>query len=219
MGNMEEFVIDIKNLNFSYDGDLVFSELDFKVEKAKIYAVTGESGLGKTTLLKIINGYFTSEEVELSGYINVLGDEIPDLTKIASMYQDVSLQIIFDNVFRELAFGLENQNADCDKVEEKVRAIASRLEIDNLLSQDTNRLSYGEKQLVVVAATLLLERDLYILDEPFSALAKDKKNLLISELKAKREHGKTIVVALHEVQNMDFFDKVYKIRDGKLIEY
>ncbi|WP_461137238.1 ABC transporter ATP-binding protein, partial [Spirosoma lituiforme] len=172
----------------------------------EIVVLTGLSGCGKTTFLRLLNGlipYFY--EGNLEGNIELLGKEISSYQKgelakyIGNVFQNPKDQFFCDVVEDEVALVGENLGLDENLLKEKVDKALNLLEIGHLRKKSIFELSGGERQKVAIAGTLIYDTDIIFFDEPSSSLDYDSirkfENILV-KLKA---IGKTIVIAEHRL--------------------
>jgi NitT/TauT family transport system ATP-binding protein len=152
-------------------------------EDGRIYCLMGESGVGKTTLLRIIMGLETADEgeVRLSGDIAAVFQEdrlLPDRTPI-------------DNVY----FVTKGQKQYSDKSE--IREAMSTLLPGECLNKRTDELSGGMKRRTALSRAMLSDRKILLLDEPFTGLDAEAR-AQASEFIKKHQNGRTVVVVTHE---------------------
>lgn len=133
---------------------------NFTLQKNTLYLLTGHSGSGKTTFLKFLGGYLPSNKIQGSF----------SLPKSALLLQNPNHQMITSTVKSELQFPLIQQGISLQRINNKVNAIAEFFHVMPLLDEKLCNLSFGELQTVMLATTLLIPADLYLLDEPTSHL-------------------------------------------------
>ena len=145
------------------------NQLSFCVEHGEFVVILGESGCGKTTLLRMIAGLEepTSGEIYMDG--ENITDVYPEDREMAMVFQNYSLYSHL-NVHDNLAFPLRTQHMMPDEVEERVREVSSLLELDDLLEKKPRELSGGEQQRVSIGRAIIRRPKLFLMDEPFSNL-------------------------------------------------
>lgn len=199
------------NLTFNYQN--FNANFTLKVEKGERLALIGKSGSGKSTLLNLIAGF----ELPNSGFINYSVQNYKN--PVAMLFQDHNL---FDHLtaFENIALALAPNLRLNSLQKEKIHQISKQMAIDLILQNKANELSGGQKQRVALARTLLLQRPILLLDEPFSALDAEitaeleslVKNLCIM-------HNLTMLMATHKTQNLDqIFTRVVTIENGIIIQ-
>ena len=219
-------MIDIDQLIFSYPET---SKPALKLKHIHIPAgafclVTGQSGCGKSTLLRLTNGlipHFTGGTV--SGSIRVAGQDPiqtgPELMsrQVGFVFQEAENQFVVDVVEDEIAFSLENAAVPRSEMRSRVNQVLEQLNIRHLRRRKLDTLSGGEAQRVALAAALVLNPKILVLDEPTSQLdplaAQDVLNMLEH---LRRTNGLTIVLAEHRLERiLPFTDLMIHIQpDG-----
>lgn len=207
-----------ENVSFGYDeSNKILEGLNISIEKGKKYAFIGESGCGKSTILKLLMGYYDNYEGNIlfnDRNIRELNEEsykenISYLTQKAYIYSDT----IENNIC------LGNNSDDSKKYNEIINKVQLNEVINNIdnSNYDINDFSGGEKQRVALARAIYAGRDVILLDEGTSALDNIKaseveKNLLLDE-------SKTVVSIVHRFNDsMKLYDKIYFIEDGHVAE-
>lgn len=200
----------IKNLK--YKSILHIKELE--IQKNKITSIVGKSGSGKTTLLKMLNKMLTPD----SGEIFYKGKNIKDIDAIQLRRQVVMLgqiSAIFPASIREnLLIGRKFSNKE-SLSDKKLINILKKLGLDKSLDQDCEDLSGGEKQRIALARVMLIDPEVFLLDEPSSALDSETENLIITSLvNHSKENNKTLIMVTHSSKmGKEFSDVVIEIKN------
>ncbi len=179
-------MIEVTNIQKSFDGKIILDNFSFSIPKTGVFAVIGESGIGKTTLLRIISGLETPE----SGTVKT-GN-----AKIAYKFQEPRL-------FPWLT-ALENI-AEVIEDDARFEIAKSYLEAVGLIHASDlypDQLSGGMAQRVALARTLAYNADILLLDEPFSAVDEKTKSDLLSLVKQYSENHAVIIVT-HDADEID----------------
>ncbi|MBX9136311.1 putative bacteriocin export ABC transporter [Clostridium sp. K12(2020)] len=202
-----EMIIELKNINKSYSNKYLFKNLDFSIKKGEMVAITGPSGVGKSTLLNII-GLIDKPD---SGEVVICSNKNPfDKEKVKlKLFRD-NIGYLFQNyalvdnytVSKNLDIALEYV-----KNKNKKRLKEEALEKVGLLDKLNNKifeLSGGEQQRVALARLMLKEKDIILADEPTGSLDEDNRDIILKLLKQLNDEGKTIVLVTHDktVANM-----------------
>lgn len=214
----KEFILEFENVTKYYGDDLVFSNVNLKIKKGDVIALTGKSGCGKSTLLKCINRLENISD----GKIKFKGIDISEISmvelrqKIGMVFQDYNLfehLTVLDNLIIGL-IKIKKYSRD-----ESIREALNMLkELDLIDKKDNypNELSGGQKQRVAIARTLLMKPDIILLDEPTSALDKEMKDSVLNLIKKIVEDDMTLIIVSHEEE---FIKKVsnyiYQLKNGK----
>ena len=205
------------------DLDLIFnyenSPMHFvlQVEQGERLAIIGESGAGKSTLLNLIAGF----ETPTSGQI-LLND--CDHTQTQPAERPVSMLFQDNNLFPHLTVAQNIGLALAPSLslnatqQQQVREIAEKMGIEPLLSRRADQLSGGQKQRVALARTLLRDKPILLLDEPFSALDPIRRHELQQFiLEICIERNLTLLMVTHQLEETkNLFTRVVEIREGQV---
>jgi len=224
--NKEGNVIDIENVTFAYEnGKNVLDNISLSIKKGEKVAILGRSGVGKSTLVKLLTGTYT----DYTGSISVLG-KVPTEkmlgTKISLLNQKPYL---FDMTIREnlkLALLDKKEEVTEDEINSKIEESLEKSQLTRLISElpegiNTNvfetgsRFSGGERQRIAFARTLIQNNELLLLDEPTVGLdPKTEHELLKTIFEINRD--KTIVWITHHLNSIKYMDRIIFIKDGKV---
>ena len=203
--------IDVKHLRVERGGNLVIPQLDVTIPSGSVTGLLGPSGCGKTTLIRCIAGI----QITVRGNVTVLGEpagtpanraRVAYVTQSSSVYPDLTVRQNLD-YFAALC---GSSAADVDRALEQV-GLADRS------GSLTGELSGGQRTRVSLAAALLADPDVYLLDEPTVGLDPVLRRdlwLLFQELAA---DGRTLLVSSHVMDEAGRCDRVLLMRDGELI--
>ena len=183
----------INNLTKSFDKKLVFDNFSVEIPENKVTLVEGESGSGKTTFLRILSGLDNNYKGEIHN----------NYDKISYVFQEPRL---FDaiTVKQNLELVEKNTNLSVDE-------ILSIVELENECNTCPNELSGGMKMRLSLARALYYNGDVFLMDEPFSALDNDMKNRIIPKV-FELIKGKTVIIVSHNPNELnDYIDNVIKI--------
>ncbi|MFZ4590523.1 MAG: cell division ATP-binding protein FtsE [Ignavibacteria bacterium] len=209
-------MITFNNISFSYSNKEIFSEASLEINKGEFVFIVGESGIGKTTLLKLI--YFDvkpkSGNVIFDDYnsSNVDKTEIPLLRrKIGIVFQDFKL-LNDRNIFENIAVPLYIANGKKESIKKRVFEIASKLGLIEYLNIFPYDLSGGEQQRVAIARAMITEPILLIADEPTGNLDPFVALDIVKLLNDINKTGTTLIMATHN------FDIVKKFADNRILQ-
>lgn len=209
-------MITFNNINFSYSNKEIFREASVEINRGEFVFVVGESGIGKTTLLKLI--YFDvkpkSGVVIFDDYNsnNIDKTEIPLLRrKIGIVFQDFKL-LNDRNIYENIAVPLYIASEKKDTIKKKVYDIASKLGLIEKLNIFPYDLSGGEQQRVAIARAMITEPILLIADEPTGNLDPFIAIDIVKLLNDINKTGTTLIMATHN------FDIVKKFADKRILQ-
>lgn len=216
----------IKNLNFQYalSQETNLKNINVDIETGDFITLAGSSGSGKTTLLRQLKKELWPVG-NRSGEILFNGQSLEDLSasdsaeKIGMVFQDPDSQLVMDTVIQEIAFSLENIGEDSGTIQRKIAELVSFLGFQDLLYTSVHDLSGGQKQLVNLAAVLILQPDLLLLDEPTAQLDPISTKEFINLLqRIHDELGITIVISEHRLDDvLPMSNKVWLMSEGEII--
>ncbi len=198
------------------------SDLNFSVEKGEYVAIMGESGSGKTTLLNILAALDkpTSGEVTLDGQklSQIKEKEIASFRRdnLGFVFQDFNLLDTFslqDNIFLPLVLA---GGMNFEEMNNRLRPIARKLGIYELLQKYPYEVSGGQKQRAAVARALITSPSIILADEPTGALDSKATDELLSLFSDINAEGQTILMVTHSVKAASHAGRVLFIKDGEL---
>lgn len=218
--------IELKHVTYTYPNcrDAAVKDLNLSVAPGEIKLVTGASGCGKTTIMRLVNGLAPqilggslSGEVSVNG-LDAAATPVASLAEhIGTLFQDPEAQFFALNVGDEIAFALKSRGFAPAAIEARVADAARRMGITALLGRDIHALSEGQKQKVGLAGILALGPKALILDEPTANLdpeATEALARLLGELKAA---GAAILIVDHRLYWLkDLADEVLVMRAGEI---
>lgn len=214
-------LLQIENLSFRYPGaeKNAVENVSFDVKSGEFVAVCGESGCGKTTLLRLIKPELAPAG-ELSGSIAYAGGERSP-AEIGYVLQNPDSQIVTDRVWHELAFGLENLGLPAEVIRRRVGEMASYFGIQDWFRKPTDELSGGQKQLLSLASVMVMQPRVLILDEPTAQLDPIAASDFLATLqKLNRELGLTVLLVEHRLEEVfPIADRVLLMDGGRVLAY
>ena len=223
---MGDIVIEFDNVSFSYgtQTERSISNINFKVKEGEFVLLTGQSGSGKTTITRLINGLIPHFfEGVLTGTVKVLGSDIKTNTpgemgkNIASIFQNPRSQFFTTNSTIEVAFALENYGIDRDEMIDRVNCAFHDFEAESLMDRDMFSLSSGEKQKIAIIAAKALDPKIYVFDEPSANLDIHSILNLKKMMERLKKQGYTVIVSEHRLFYLkNLVDKCLIMKDGKI---
>lgn len=180
-------------------GDLVaLNKLDLDIEAGELFFLLGPSGCGKTTLLRSIAGFHIPEEGEVFFDKENVTNLPPHKRGTAMMFQSYALWPHL-NVYKNVAFGLEEQKVDKHEVEKRVNKALEMVQMGGLGKRKINQLSGGQQQRVALARALVVRPKCLMLDEPLSNLdAKLRVEMRTEIRRICKEFGLTAIYVTHD---------------------
>ncbi len=222
-------MIEFKDVSFQYEQGNAkgkIENINLTVHDGEVVLLCGESGCGKTTLTRLINGLIPHYyEGTLTGQTIVEGIDVKAVSLYAlsgvvgSVFQNPRTQFFTVDTTSEIAFGCENLGIDAEEINSRMEKTVSALKIRDLLNRSLFALSGGEKQKIACASVSAMEPKIFVLDEPSSNLDIESIRELKNVLREWKAQGKTIVIAEHRLYYlMDIADRVLYMTDGHIKE-
>jgi len=214
----------LENLSFAYPKaeKKALDGISLSIKIGEFIAVAGQSGCGKTTLLRMLKRELTPHG-EKSGEIFYCGTELADLDaraaagEIGFVMQNPESQTVTDKVWQELSFGLENLGLETASIRLRVGEMAAFFGISSWFRKNTAELSGGQKQLLNLASVLAMRPKVLILDEATAQLDPVAASDFITTLqKLNRDLGLTVILAEHRLEEIfPIADKVLILEQGR----
>lgn len=195
----------IRNLTFTYPNQEhpVLADLSATFPDGSFNLLTGPSGGGKSTLLKLIAGLLplpTGAQITLAGQALQELPATQRASQVAMLFQEPSTQFTMDTVLDELRFALENQQISAAEMPAKIAAALDFVGITSLKNRHLTHLSGGEQQKVALAVIVAMDSKVILLDEPFASIDPAARlDLLQNLVQLSQTHGKTIILADHDL--------------------
>jgi cell division transport system ATP-binding protein len=216
-------MIKFKNLTKIYeDGQMVLDDVSFEIKTGEFVSVVGKSGVGKTTLIRLILGLEkpTSGEIYF-GNINL--NEVDAMTiqnlrrKIGVIYQDYRL-LPKKTVYENVAYIMEVEGKENNEINEEVPKVLDIMGLLERAKSFPEKLSGGEKQRLAIARALVNKPEIIIADEPTGNLDPYNTYEAISLLQKINLAGRTVILATHDREVINKLGKrVITLENGKII--
>ncbi len=219
-------MLEFRDVTFSYGDEATPSleNVSLEIRKGETVVLCGESGCGKSTITRLINGlipYF--HEGKLTGEVLLGGHPISDMRlyelseHVGSVFQDPRTQFYNIESTAELAFGCENLGVPPEEIERRIERTAARFELEDLLDRDLFTMSGGEKQRIACGSVDATDPEILVLDEPSSNLDLFAIRDLAGVVRRWRDDGKTLVIAEHRIFYLvDLADRFVYINNGRI---
>ena len=213
-------MLHVKNISFGYKKKRVLDNISFKVNEGAHFAIIGESGSGKSTILKLLYGTYDLNEGQIFWKNRqILGPKFnliigPDYMKYVAQEFDL---MPFTSVSENIGEFLSNFYPE--EKQQRIQELLEVVELSHLSNTKVKELSGGQKQRVALARALAKQPEILLLDEPFSHIDNFKKQSLRRSLfKYLKEKNITCIVATHDKDDvLSFSDQMIVLHDSKII--
>lgn len=211
--------LSITNVNKKINGKNILTDINLNISKGEFLVLLGESGCGKTTLLRIISGI--EKNYEGSIYI-----EEENITKLQPFKRNFGMVFqnyaLFPNmtVEKNITYGLYNKGYAKKEIEEKLEYILNLVGLCNFKNKYPSQLSGGQQQRVALARTLILSPRVLLLDEPLSALDYNVRVKIREEIKKIQKNlGITTIMVTHDQEEaLVMGDKIAIMKDSRIVQ-
>ena len=216
-----ESILEFKNVSFSYNSEKqVLKDVSFKVNKGDMISIVGRNGAGKSTISKLICGFYKPTK----GQIIFDGEDIVDKSikerseKIGLVMQNPNQMISKSMVFDEVAFGLKIRGLSDDEIKDRVYNTLKICGLYGHRNWPISALSYGQKKRVTIASILALNPEVIILDEPTAGQDFKHYTEIMEFLVELNRKGVTIIMVTHDMHLMlEYTNKVIVLCNGEKI--
>lgn len=221
-------MITIEGLTFQYknSNQNALDGISLTIRDGDFLGIIGESGAGKTTLIRALNGIIPHHfPGDYYGSVKIDGEDTFDVTpstislKIGTVFQDIDSQMISSVVEDEILFGLENFSIPREEIESRLSGALDAVGISQLRYRNIAHLSGGQKQKVAIAAIIALRPKILLLDEPTSELDPQSSLAIFRLLKELNEsYGLTVIVVEQKIMLLSEFVKDLAVmKSGRII--
>ena len=216
--------ISFENVCFDYnEGENVIRNLSFKVKKGDKIAIIGETGAGKTTIVKLLMRFYDvdSGEIKIDG-VNVNEYDKNSLRSLMGMVLQDSW-LFSDTIANNIRYGnLDATDEEVINAAKKVRADEFIRQLpegyDTILNEDSDNISHGQKQLLTIARTVLANKEILILDEATSSVDTRTEKLIYDAMGELMKNRTSFIIA-HRLSTIKNADNIIVIDNGMIIEH
>ncbi len=220
-----DYAFELHDVGYAYPQVSALDGLSMRVPYGQRIALLGANGSGKSTLLRLLDALYFAQRGEIRAFGTPLSEAAMQeeavnfafRRRVGLVFQNPDVQLFNPTVFDELAFGPLQLGWPKGLIRERVAAMLERFSIAPLKDRAPHRLSGGEKKRVALAAVLIVEPEVLLLDEPTAALDPQSQGEVIRFLVEGRESGRTVITATHDLDMVEAIaDRVFVLADGRL---
>ncbi len=219
MTDPSAIAVEVVDLGKDYGPVRALKSVSFSIESGQYFALLGPSGGGKTTLLRLIGGFLRPT----AGRVLLHGQDVshlpPNRRPTSMVFQNYAL-FPHMTVERNVAYGLKLLKAPAEEIRDKVDRMLEMVGLEGYNRRMPHELSGGQQQRVQLARSLVLERDILLLDEPLASLdAKLRKDMCLELKRIQEKVGITFIHVTHNQEEaLTVADRIAIIADGDLVE-
>lgn len=222
-------LVELNKVTYTYPttDNPALKDINLRVEQGEFLAIVGSNEAGKSTLCYTISGFVPHFfHGDLEGEVQVSGLDLKEaklnecVLKVGLVFQNPFNQISGSKftVFEEIAFGLENLGVARAEMIQRVERAMERTGISDLADRSPYSLSGGQQQKVALTSILVMEPQIFVLDEPTSQLDPIGTREVFQVIKEMSQVGITVIMAEHKVEWVaEFADRVIAMKDGQII--
>lgn len=209
-------MIEFQNVSYAYEGTRpVVDGLSFTIREGEAVGLIGANGAGKSTVLKLLVGLISGTGQIQVDNLPVNRQNLPSIRqKTGFVLQDSDNQMFMPTVYEDMMFGPRNYGLSMEEAEQRVDAVLDRLGLRELKHRYNHKISGGEKRMAAIAAILVMEPKVILMDEPSTALDPVNRRTVINTINSL---GQTKLIASHDLDMiLDTCRRVILLSHGKI---
>jgi energy-coupling factor transport system ATP-binding protein len=219
---VDEVIIEASDLWFRYDKkqDWVLRGASIRIQRGEFVGLLGESGAGKTTLAKHLNGLLKPQR----GFVRVLGRDTRRTPTsflarhVGYLFQNPDSQIYSPTIRDEISVGLKKLGFRGEEIEDRIRWALEAVDLRKPLDISPHILSFGERHRLAIATILAIKPEVFILDEPFSGIDYGRSLQMLGVFKKLVSEGHSVLLIAHDLQLItELADRVLLMRRGRIV--
>ena len=214
----QDNIIELRGVDKSFEDTRALEGIDLSISNGEFLTLLGPSGCGKTTILRILSGFETPDQGDVSIGGQRMNDVPPERRQVNTVFQNYALfphMTVRDNV----AFGLRMQSCPKGEIEGRVLEALRMVHLEQYADRRPHQLSGGQQQRVAIARALALHPDILCFDEPTSALDPELTGEVLRVLRDLADRKTTMIIVTHEMHfARDVADRIMFMDGGVVVE-
>ncbi|MBD1910808.1 MULTISPECIES: ABC transporter ATP-binding protein [unclassified Leptolyngbya] len=207
-------MIEIEGVSHHFGDRPILQSLHLHLNQRRI-GIVGSNGSGKSTFVRLLNGLLIPEQgtVKVDG-LDTRSHAKAIRRKVGFVFQNPDNQIVFPTVEEDIAFGLKNLKLDKSTIQQRVSAVLQQYQLWDVRHSPAHLLSGGEKQLLAIAAVLVMQPQYVVFDEPTTLLDLRNRNRIKQIL---QDLPQPIIVVSHDLDLLKDFDRILVFDTGRIV--
>ena len=221
-GGEKDVLLSVEHLHKAYGDHVVLDDISLEVKRGEVIVIIGPSGCGKSTFLRCLNAL---EPIQ-GGSVKVAGKSVDAderglvelRQKVGMVFQNPDNQIVANVVEEDVAFAPENLGVPTEEIRRRVDDALRTVGMEKFAKHAPHLLSGGQKQRVAIAGVLAMRPECIVLDEPTAMLDPiGRREVLETVERLRREHGLTVVLITHHMDECVGADRLIVMSNGKIV--
>lgn len=211
--------IEVKNLCKTINKNIVLDNINLHMVSGQVYGFQGINGSGKTMLMRALIGLIHQTSGTILINQKELGKDMDFPKSIGFLLENPTFLDMYsgpDNL--RLLAGVDN-NISADMINKEIDSLIEEVGLKSAGNKKYKKYSLGMKQRLGIAAAVLGNPDIVVLDEPTNALDDDGKDMVKRIVKMQKERGALVIISCHEMQTLEeLSDEIIRLREGRICE-
>lgn len=207
----QDNIIELRGVDKSFEDTRALEGIDLSISNGEFLTLLGPSGCGKTTILRILSGFETPDQGDVSIGGQRMNDVPPERRQVNTVFQNYALfphMTVRDNV----AFGLRMQSCPKGEIEGRVLEALRMVHLEQYADRRPHQLSGGQQQRVAIARALSYDPDVILADEPTGNLDGETENDIMHILRELADEGKCVIIVTHSPTVANRSDIIYELK-------
>lgn len=211
--------IEVKNLCKTINKNMVLDNINLHMVSGQVYGFQGINGSGKTMLMRVLIGLIHPTSGTILIDQKELGKDMDFPKSIGFLLENPTFLDMYsgpDNL--RLLAGVDN-NISADMINKEIDSLIEEVGLKSARNKKYKKYSLGMKQRLGIAAAVLGNPDIVVLDEPTNALDDDGKDMVKRIVKMQKERGALVIISCHEMQTLEeLSDEIVRLKEGRICE-
>ena len=212
----QDNIIELRGVDKSFEDTRALEGIDLSISNGEFLTLLGPSGCGKTTILRILSGFETPDQGDVSIGGQRMNDVPPERRQVNTVFQNYALfphMTVRDNV----AFGLRMQSCPKGEIEGRVLEALRMVHLEQYADRRPHQLSGGQQQRVAIARAIATQPPIIMADEPTGALDSRTGEQVLGLMRQMNAEGTTVILITHDNGIAAQADRTVRVKDGRIV--